>query len=150
MTEKEIRQIAEVVASMITKPSEKPKKGSRSRSRVKDVPLIKTELTEPLEAHTASLTPHQVADMLNDVRLEVRIPREYPLVVALKEAMKQNKTINARTMKQIVETLKAKGKYWPQAVVMITNEKGERVFMNSSFTRDDDHKWKPGSVVKSL
>lgn len=155
MKKAELKEVAVMVAQMLkgTAPiaSEMPLKASRSVRKAKsgsdDLPVIVTPINEEQE-HFPSCSPHQVADMLNDVRFEVRIQRKYPLIEALENAFKKKDFITAGEMKRIVETLKSNGKYWPRPVLSCLNEAGQRLYMNNHYDQPDGAKWKYGSLVE--
>lgn len=163
MTKAEMLEIAQMTASILSNNgSQKPQNASGEEEEVETV-VATTEAVKTArkasQGHIPSVSPEQVRDVLNEARMEVRIQSKYPLVAALEEAFAGSKlqaTVKGQATKvitqaqfdMIVDHLKAHGKFWPNPVVTILDEQGERIYMNTSFKREEGEKWLEGKSVK--
>lgn len=111
------------------------------------------------DTHKPTVTPEQLEDILNDVRLEVRAQYKQPWVEALKVLFQnpvayatvngnRKPLIDANQVKTMIEGLKKNGKFWPAVVTTMLTEDGNRRYVNTRYKNEDGKKWKLGSVIK--
>jgi hypothetical protein len=168
MTNEDKREIAEMIAAALTQnaPSqttEAPQIVPEAEvvQDVKEDTPVAVSVAEELEEdkHLPSLSSKQVVDILNEVRMEVRVQYKQPWVEAMETLFKnpvatavidgrKKPLVDADQVNTMIAHLKKTGKLWPQIVCTILNEEGDRQYVNTSYKREDGNKWKEGSILK--
>lgn len=166
MTNEEMQTIAAMVAETLSKnasqePSDAPEivpEAEKVQTEV-DTDKIDVGATKETKAHVPQFTAKEVADVLNDVRMEVRAQFNQPWVEAINVAFqhpvafatingKKTPLISPEQVNAMIDSLKSSGKFWPQMVTTMLTPSGERQYINTSYKREDGKKWKEGNVLK--